>query len=121
MGVARRGGSHEVGDEFCLVHDAVDALGGIVEQLGGMFDGRTLDVALTAVEEEVEEQREDRRDDEHDEQPKAQRKALTDVASESFHEPAGSLMSWSRSSVIVSLPCMMSACKAVMSSFERLG
>ena len=62
MQVLRRGGCHEVGDELGLVHDAVDALGGIVEQLGGTFDGGTLDVALTAIEKEIEEQREDHRE-----------------------------------------------------------
>ena len=93
MQVARRGNRHKVGDELGLVHDAVDALGGIVEQLGGTFDGGTLDVTLTTVEQEVEEQREDHRDDEHDEQSQAQREALADITEHVFHEPAGSLIS----------------------------
>ena len=121
-GARRRAGSRdEVGHELGLVHDAVDALSGIVEQLGGSLDGGTLDVTLATVEQKVEEQQEDHRDDEHDEQSQAQRETLADILYDVFHEPAGSFMSWSRSSVMVSLPCMMSVCKAVMSSFERLG
>ena len=57
---------HVVGNEFCLVHDAVDAYNGILQRLGSTFDGHTLDITLAAVEEKTEYQREKHRDNQHD-------------------------------------------------------
>ena len=65
--LAWHGGCHEVGHKLCLVHDAVDVQGGVVEQLGGTVDGGVLDEPPAAREEEMEEQGKDQRDDEHDE------------------------------------------------------
>ena len=93
MEVARCGSGHKMSHKLSLIHNAIDALSSIVKQLCGMFEGRTLYVAFTAVEEEVEEQNEDHRDDEHDKQSEAQRKMLLDIAKESFLESAGVLIS----------------------------
>ena len=116
--VLRCGGGHEIGHELGLFHDAVDTLSSIVEQLCGAVDGGVLDKTLAAVEKEVEEQREDHRDNEHDEKTKAQREVLPDILEKSFHEPAGSLMSWSSSWVMASLLFMMSVWREAMSVFE---
>ena len=118
MQTVRNGDGQEVGHEFCLFHNAVDVLHRIIEQLHGTVDGDMLYVLLTAVEEEIEEQTEHHRDDEHNQEAKTEFKPLLDVSEESFHEAAGSLMSWSSSSVMVSVPCMISACREAISSFE---
>ena len=67
MEMACCGSGHKISHELGLIHNAVDALGSIIKQLGSMFKGSTLDVAPAAVEEEVEEQDEDHRDNEHNE------------------------------------------------------
>ena len=55
----------------CLVHDALDTLGGIVQELCGVFDGCALDMLLTTVEQDIEQQRESDGDDERDDQSEA--------------------------------------------------
>ena len=93
MQTARDGSGHEIGDKLCLVHNTVDVLRRVVQQLRSMFDGGVLDEFPATGKQVAEEQGEDHRDDEHDEQAKAQREVLADVWDESFHELTGSLMS----------------------------
>ena len=50
------GDGHEVGHELCIVHDAVDALGGIVEELRSMVDDCALDKLLATFEQNIEQQ-----------------------------------------------------------------
>ena len=65
--MARSSLGHEIGHCLRLIHDTVDALGGVVKQLSGTINGSTLHIAFAAIEEKTEEQRKGHRDDEHDE------------------------------------------------------